>query len=169
MQPIIIYPISSGKKSAGSAAHLANLVIFVYSGTNAEYLYNFFIFLQKKLPQSAFHSLESVLYFYRWGGAFMALHTIPEIRQIVSDLAQQYGAQRVYLFGSYARGDMTSDSDIDLRIDKGAIRGLAFAGLLGDLEDALDTSVDLISTAGMDAEFLKEIQRDEVLLYESAG
>ena len=99
----------------------------------------------------------------------MALHTIPEIRQIVSALAQQYGAQRVYLFGSYARGDMTSDSDIDLRIDKGAIRGLAFAGLLGDLEDALDTSVDLISTAGMDAEFLKEIQRDEVLLYESAG
>lgn len=99
----------------------------------------------------------------------MALHTIPEIRQIVSDLARQYGAQRVYLFGSYARGDMTSDSDIDLRIDKGAIRGLAFAGLLGDLEDALDTSVDLISTAGMDTEFLKEIQRDEVLLYESAG
>lgn len=99
----------------------------------------------------------------------MALHTIPEIRQIVSDLAQQYGVQRVYLFGSYARGDMTSDSDIDLRIDKGAIRGLAFAGLLGDLEDALDTSVDLLSTAGMDAEFLKEIQRDEVLLYESAG
>lgn len=99
----------------------------------------------------------------------MALHTIPEIRQIVSDLARQYGAQRVYLFGSYARGDMTPDSDIDLRIDKGAIRGLAFAGLLGDLEDALDTSVDLISTAGMDAEFLKEIQRDEVLLYESAG
>ena len=99
----------------------------------------------------------------------MALHTIPEIRQIVSDLARQYGAQRVYLFGSYARGDMTSDSDIDLRIDKGAIRGLAFAGLLGDLEDALDTSVDLISTAGMDTEFLKEIKRDEVLLYESAG
>lgn len=99
----------------------------------------------------------------------MALHTIPEIRQIVSDLARQYGAQRVYLFGSYARGDMTPDSDIDLRIDKGAIRGLAFAGLLGDLEDALDTSVDLISTAGIDAEFLEEIQRDEVLLYESAG
>ena len=98
----------------------------------------------------------------------MALHTIPEIQQIVSDLARQYGAQRVYLFGSYARGDMTSDSDIDLRIDKGAIRGLAFAGLLGDLEDALGTNVDLISTAGMNAEFLKEIQRDEVLLYESA-
>lgn len=94
--------------------------------------------------------------------------TIPEIQKIVEDLARKYGAQRVYLFGSYARGDMTPDSDIDLRIDKGTIRGLAFAGLLGDLEDALGTHVDLISTAGMDPDFLKAIQRDEVLLYESA-
>ncbi len=83
----------------------------------------------------------------------MALHTVAEIQQIVAALAKQYGSQRVYLFGSYARGDMTDASDIDLRIDKGAIRGLAFAGLLGDLEDALGTSVDLISTAGMDDSF----------------
>lgn len=98
----------------------------------------------------------------------MAVRSIPEIQNIVSKLAQKYGAERVYLFGSYARGDMTPDSDIDLRIDKGAIRGLAFAGLLGDLEDALGTSVDLISTVGMDPDFLREVQKEEVLLYESA-
>ena len=98
----------------------------------------------------------------------MARHTISEIQAVVEPLAKKYGAQRVYLFGSYARGDMTDQSDIDLRIDKGAIRGLAFAGLLGDLEDALGTHVDLISTAGMDDDFLQEIQKDEVLLYESA-
>ena len=98
----------------------------------------------------------------------MARHTISEIQAVVGPLAKKYGAQRVYLFGSYARGDMTDQSDIDLRIDKGAIRGLAFAGLLGDLEDALGTRVDLVSTAGMDAHFLQEIQKDEVLLYESA-
>lgn len=98
----------------------------------------------------------------------MATYSIPELRSIVGKLASQYGAERVWLFGSYARGDMTADSDIDLRIDKGSIRGLAFAGLLGDLEDALGVKVDLISTAGMDAAFLEEIQKDEVLLYESA-
>jgi hypothetical protein len=98
----------------------------------------------------------------------MKQHTISEIQEIVSKLAREYGAQRVYLFGSYARGDMTEDSDIDLRIDKGSIRGLEFAGLLGDLEDALGTHVDLISTAGMDDSFLEEIHQDEVLLYESA-
>ena len=98
----------------------------------------------------------------------MAVHSISDIQKIVSDLARQYGAERVYLFGSYARGDMTAGSDIDLRIDKGSIRGLAFAGQLGDLEDPLGTHVDLISTAGMDEDFLREVQKDEVLLYESA-
>ena len=60
----------------------------------------------------------------------MKTHTLNEIKAIVSRLARQYGAERIYLFGSYARGDMTSGSDIDLRIDKGSIRGFQLAGLL---------------------------------------
>ena len=88
------------------------------------------------------------------------------IKQIVSEYAEKYGADRVMLFGSYARGDMTEDSDIDLLIDKGSIRGLQFASLLCDLEDALGKQVDLISTRGADKEFLDSIQKDEVLIYE---
>ena len=94
------------------------------------------------------------------------LYTVPELRAIVAPLAQRYGAERIYLFGSYARGDAAEGSDIDLRIDKGSIRGLQFAYLLGDLEDALQTPADLISTAGMDKNFLDTIRSDEVLLYE---
>ena len=66
----------------------------------------------------------------------MKTYTLDEIRKIVSKLAAQYGAKRVYLFGSYARGDMTDSSDIDLRIDKGSIKGFQLAGLLLDLEDS---------------------------------
>lgn len=95
-------------------------------------------------------------------------HTIPEIKEIVSELAKKYGAQRVYLFGSYARGDMDSSSDIDLRIDKGEIRGLKLAGLLVELEDALQMSVDLIPTGSLDNRFLESIRDDEVLLYEAS-
>ena len=98
----------------------------------------------------------------------MAVRSIPEIQNIVSSLAQEYGAQRVYLFGSYARGDMTDSSDIDLRIDKGSIRGIQLAGLLVDLEDALGVSVDLISTSSLDQPFLDSIRRDEVLLYDAS-
>ena len=88
------------------------------------------------------------------------------LKTIVSTLAQRYGAERVYLFGSYARGDATEASDIDLRIDKGNIRGLQFARLLGDLEDTLGKKIDLISTSGMDEDFRKAIASEEVLLYE---
>ena len=98
----------------------------------------------------------------------MTVNSLAEIRDVVSRLAAQYGAKRVYLFGSYARGDMTSGSDIDLRIDKGAIRGIEMAGLLVDLEDALGVPVDLIPTGSLDDGFLAAIRDDEVLLYEAS-
>lgn len=95
-------------------------------------------------------------------------YTIPELRAIVAPLAQRYGAERVYLFGSYARRDMGADSDVDLRVDKGAIRGLALAGFLVDLEDALGLRVDLVPTTSLDDRFLASIRDDEVLLYEAS-
>lgn len=94
--------------------------------------------------------------------------TLDEIKRIVSLLAEQYGAQRIYLFGSCARGDMTDSSDIDLRIDKGNIKGFQLAGLLLDLEDSLGRPVDLIPTTSLDQRFLDSIRDDEVLLYEAS-
>lgn len=95
-------------------------------------------------------------------------YSIEEIKAIVSVLAHQYGAGRIYLFGSYARGDANADSDIDLRIDKGSIRGLQLGGLAADLEDAFGMSVDLIPTGSLDVSFLKSISEYEVLLYEAS-
>ncbi|MBR2782365.1 MAG: nucleotidyltransferase domain-containing protein [Oscillospiraceae bacterium] len=95
-------------------------------------------------------------------------YSVEEIKTIVSSLAQQYGADRIYLFGSYARGDANANSDIDLRIDKGSIRGLQLGGLAADLEDALGLPVDLIPTGSLDVSFLKSIAADEVLLYEAS-
>ena len=95
--------------------------------------------------------------------------TVAEIKRIVTDLARQYGAERVWLFGSYARGTATDSSDIDLRIDRGAVRGLRFAGLWGDLEEALGKKVDLISSGGTDEAFRSSIAPEEVLLYERTG
>lgn len=98
----------------------------------------------------------------------MAARTISDIQPIVAELAQKYGAQQVYLFGSYSRRDMDESSDVDLRIDKGRIRGLELASLLLDLEDALGMSVDLIPSGSLDSDFLAAIRDDEVLLYEAS-
>lgn len=95
-------------------------------------------------------------------------YSVEEIRAIVSALAREYGADRIYLFGSYARGDANANSDIDLRIDKGSIRGLQLGGLAADLEDAFGMTVDLIPTGSLDNNFLRAISSDEVLLYEAS-
>jgi len=92
---------------------------------------------------------------------------INEISGIVSPIAAKYGAERVFLFGSYARGDMTDKSDVDLRIDKGRIHGTQIAGLLIELEEALGREVDLIPTTSLDTKFLNAIKNDEVLIYEA--
>ena len=95
------------------------------------------------------------------------VRTLDEIQSIVAQLAKQYGAERVYLFGSYARGDMTNSSDIDLRIDKGNIRGFQLGGLLLlDLEDSLGVPVNLVPTSSLDSRFFDTIHDDEILLYE---
>jgi len=41
-----------------------------------------------------------------------------EIKLLVSKIAEKYSPDRVYLFGSYAWGNPTADSDVDLFIVK---------------------------------------------------
>ena len=94
----------------------------------------------------------------------MKTYTLSEIKTIVSRLAKQYGAERIYLFGSYARGYMTNSRSPA----KGNIRGFQLAGLLLDLEDSLGVPVDLVPTTSLDPRFLDSIRKDEVLLYEAS-
>ena len=46
----------------------------------------------------------------------MSVLSIDEIRNIVKALLQKYRAEYALLFGSYARGEATPDSDIDIII-----------------------------------------------------
>jgi predicted nucleotidyltransferase len=94
-------------------------------------------------------------------------YTIEEIRQKVTPIAKQYdNIERVFLFGSYARGDARAKSDIDLRLD--VRRGTGYFKLCeiyGDLEESLKTKIDLLTTGGLSSEFLTKIAKEEVLLY----
>ena len=94
------------------------------------------------------------------------IYQISEIKDIVSPIARQYGADRIYLFGSYAKGTPTANSDIDLRIDKGKIKGMfAMSGLRLDLIDKLGKNVDLLTTGSLDDDFLSRIRKEEILIY----
>lgn len=94
------------------------------------------------------------------------IYTLDEIRECIVPIAKEYGVEKVYLFGSYARGDATEQSDLDFRIDKGKIRSyFALGGLYNRLSDALSKPIDLVTTESLDLEFMKSIAPEEVLLY----
>jgi len=96
-----------------------------------------------------------------------ALYSIADIKRRIHPVAQRYGVERVFLFGSYARGDAQPGSDIDLRIDSGAIQGyFKLAGFYRELEEALAMPVDVLTTGSLNEEFLSRISNEEVILYE---
>jgi predicted nucleotidyltransferase len=92
--------------------------------------------------------------------------TIEEIKNKVSDTARQYGVKKVYLFGSYARGEACPGSDIDICIEKGNIQTLfELSGFFQDLEETLGNKIDLVTTAGLSGEFKEQIEKDMVVIY----
>ncbi|MFA5881121.1 MAG: nucleotidyltransferase domain-containing protein [Eubacteriales bacterium] len=94
-------------------------------------------------------------------------YTIEEIKAVVREIAQRYGVERVSLFGSYAKGEASPGSDIDLRIDKGRLKGLfQLSGFHLELEERFNTNVDVLTTDSLSDKFLQRISGEEIILYE---
>lgn len=93
-------------------------------------------------------------------------YTTTEIRQKIEPIAKKYGIQTVSLFGSYARGTATDESDIDLYIDKGKLRSLLqYFAFVYDLEQEFQCHVDVVTTEISDKAFLSGIFKEGVLVY----
>jgi predicted nucleotidyltransferase len=94
------------------------------------------------------------------------IYDLEELKQLIIPVVSKYDVDRVYVFGSYARGDAGRTSDVDLRIDADRLRAFDLCGLMVRLEEALKTSVDVIPTDSMSPGFLDSIRQDEVMVYE---
>ena len=88
------------------------------------------------------------------------------IREAVQKIAPIYEINEVYLFGSYARGDATEDSDVDFRVVGGDIPTLyELGGLYEDLIESLGRRVDIVMSDNMSGTFYDLIKDEEVLVY----
>ena len=90
-----------------------------------------------------------------------------DVCDIVAPIAKKHGVEKVYLFGSRARGTNDSNSDFDFYIIPGRIRTLTkLCGLIIELEEALKGEVDIIvEDPSLKEEFLQEVLRDRRLVY----
>ncbi|MBQ4294951.1 MAG: nucleotidyltransferase domain-containing protein [Prevotella sp.] len=90
------------------------------------------------------------------------------MRETLANYFKTQPVLKVWLFGSFARGEDTPASDVDLLVvlDDSKPIGLKFYGMWNDLEKILDRQVDLVTEASL-ADFAREnVERDKVLIYE---
>lgn len=84
---------------------------------------------------------------------------VQEKREAILATAAKYGAYNVRIFGSVARGEADSGSDVDFLVEMQAERSLFdLGGLLMELQDLLDCPVDVVTEKG-----LRSRIRDRVL------
>ena len=95
------------------------------------------------------------------------IYTIEEIKERTGQIAKRYAVDKMSLFGSYARGEATDDSDVDFLIDRGGIQDLfVYFAFVEDLEEALGCHVDVVMESAQDQDFIREIRKEVIPLYE---
>ncbi len=95
------------------------------------------------------------------------VYSIHEIESILHPIFAGFGVRRAVLFGSYAKGQATLRSDVDILVDSG-LRGLAFFGLLEGVASTLSVPVDLIDVSQVEkgSQIEMEIEQTGVPIYE---
>lgn len=94
------------------------------------------------------------------------------ITHTISDFFKTQPVHQVWLFGSYARGEETPDSDLDLlvRFDHSKPIGLfAYARMWRELEERLGMKVDLVEEGTLRPAVEESINRDKKIIYERAS
>ncbi|WP_276974937.1 nucleotidyltransferase domain-containing protein [Flavobacterium filum] len=88
--------------------------------------------------------------------------------QIIQTFFQDKPVKKVYVFGSYARGDADEKSDIDLLIDWDYSQyiGLKYVRYQRELNELFGKKVDFVSADWVSKGIEPFINHDKVLMYE---
>ena len=107
------------------------------------------------------------------------IYTLDEIKKRVFPVIQKYNIPAMYLFGPYARGEATEESDLDFLVDTAGTSLtslLALGALYCDLEEVFRKSIDLITVRSVmqnvetesERSFRDTVIRERVKLYDVA-
>ena len=95
--------------------------------------------------------------------------TTDEIKEKCFGIFDKTGyVQRAYLFGSYARNEATEKSNVDIVIVLSHYVGGEYFCLYGELQDAFNKNVDVLTEDEVknNSSLARQIDKDKVLIYE---
>ena len=92
------------------------------------------------------------------------------MQQTIADYFKTQPVMKAWLFGSFARGEETPLSDVDILVllDHSKPVGMKFFGMWNDLERLLDRKVDLVEEGELLPFATESANRDKRLIYERA-
>lgn len=94
------------------------------------------------------------------------MFTLQQILQVLRDhkpeLQRKYPISRLGVFGSYARGEATEKSDIDIAVEITGPMGLSFVAMADEIEELFGIKTDVVSLRGISPKYMTYVQKDIV-------
>lgn len=92
--------------------------------------------------------------------------------KIIADYFKTQPVLKAWLFGSFARGEETPESDIDILVqydENARISLLTISHMMGELERSTGRRIDLIEDGCLMPFAVESVNRDKRLIYERRG
>ncbi|MDD3694796.1 MAG: nucleotidyltransferase family protein [Lentisphaeria bacterium] len=93
------------------------------------------------------------------------LNRLTKLSNAIRQMARRHNVAKVYVFGSCARGEENAESDIDILVEPNDQASLFdFMNLQDDLENLLQSKVDLVSKRGLHPYIKDDILKEAIEL-----
>ena len=121
---------------------------------------------QSKIGTIKYNYIVNTLKEYGYIDENHGILTLEQIKEKCIQVLKTYDVEYCYLFGSYARGEATITSDVDLLVST-SITGLKFYELVERLRNSLNKKVDVLDINQLvnNKELLNEILKDGIKIY----
>ncbi len=92
----------------------------------------------------------------------------PSLLKEIQTYLSSMPVDKAWIFGSFARGEETEKSDLDILVQftEGVKLGLKYFHYINDLEILSNRKIDLVELSTLDPYVLPYVNQDKILIYE---